>query len=139
MKKTCRSFLKVCPSVRQRGSTSDSGFLSSAEYSIWASTMKLSDDEAQPTLRESHFLSLDGDPPPQVSPLCHRPPRAPTDLPWPGALTMLRHVVPRRRAVPETRRHFPESCPCPSGGTGSTGPSPPTPSTTPSAASTSLK
>lgn len=59
-------------SVRQGGSTSG-GFLSSDEYSIWASTMKLSDDEAHPTLRDSHFLSLPSDLPPQVSPLCQQP------------------------------------------------------------------
>lgn len=52
--------------VRRGGSTSD-GFLSSTEYSVWASTMKLQEDEAHPTLKESHFVSLTTDQPPQVS------------------------------------------------------------------------
>ncbi|CAL8273236.1 unnamed protein product [Merluccius merluccius] len=45
--------LAVCPSSVQAD-----GFLSPAEYSLWASTMRLREDEAQPTLRPSHFLSL---------------------------------------------------------------------------------
>lgn len=37
-------------------------FLSDAEYSVWVSKMKLADDEAQPTLRQSSsFLSLPHD------------------------------------------------------------------------------
>lgn len=52
--------------VRQGSATSD-GFLSSTEYSMWASTMKLQEDEAHPTLKESHFMSLPNDLPPQVS------------------------------------------------------------------------
>lgn len=51
--------------VRQGSATSD-GFLSSAEYSLWASTMRLQEDEAHPTLRQSHFMSLPSDLPPQV-------------------------------------------------------------------------
>lgn len=76
----------MCLSVRQGGSTSD-GFLSSAEYSIWASSMKLSEDEAQPTLRDSQFLSLPSDPPPQVSPLCRQPLHAP--IGYPGRVLMM--------------------------------------------------
>ncbi|XP_060939393.1 Fanconi anemia group M protein [Limanda limanda] len=49
---------------RQSRTTSD-GFLSSAEYSLWASTMRLQDDEAHPTLKQSHFLSIPSDVPPQ--------------------------------------------------------------------------
>ncbi|KAM6968659.1 Fanconi anemia group M protein [Tautogolabrus adspersus] len=50
--------------IRQGSATSD-GFLSSTEYSLWASTMRLEDDEAHPTLKPSHFMSLPSDPPPQ--------------------------------------------------------------------------
>ncbi|XP_060919558.1 Fanconi anemia group M protein [Labrus mixtus] len=50
--------------MRQGSATSD-GFLSSTEYSLWASTMRLEDDEAHPTLKPSRFMSLPGDPPPQ--------------------------------------------------------------------------
>ncbi|XP_037603420.1 Fanconi anemia group M protein isoform X1 [Sebastes umbrosus] len=50
--------------MRQGSATSD-GFLSSTEYSLWASTMKLGDDEAHPTLKQSHFMSLPSDLPPQ--------------------------------------------------------------------------
>lgn len=52
--------------VRQGSAMSD-GFLSSDEYSLWASTMRLEEDEAHPTLRRSQFMSLPSDPPPQVS------------------------------------------------------------------------
>ncbi len=52
--------------VQQDSATSD-GFLSSTEYSLWASTMKLQEDEALPTLKQSRFLSLPSDAPPQVS------------------------------------------------------------------------
>lgn len=52
--------------VGQRGATSN-GFLSSTEYSLWESSMKLKEDEAHPTLKQSHFMSLPSDPPPQVS------------------------------------------------------------------------
>lgn len=41
------------------------GFLNSTEYSLWASTMKLKEDEAHPTLPPSHFLSLPIDLPDQ--------------------------------------------------------------------------
>lgn len=51
--------------VRQ-GSTTSDGFLSSTEYAFWASTMKLQEDEAHPTLKQSQFLSLPNDLPPQV-------------------------------------------------------------------------
>ncbi|TNN41827.1 Fanconi anemia group M protein [Liparis tanakae] len=44
--------------------TSD-GFLSSAEYSLWASTMRLEEGEAPPTLKRSRFMSLPSDDPPQ--------------------------------------------------------------------------
>lgn len=52
----------VCP-----GSAASDGFLSSAEYSLWASTMRLKDEEAHPTLKQSHFMSLPADVPPEVS------------------------------------------------------------------------
>ncbi|KAM9842931.1 Fanconi anemia group M protein [Aulostomus maculatus] len=42
-----------------------SGFLSSSEYSLWASSMKLQEDEAHPTLKQSHFMSLPHDASPQ--------------------------------------------------------------------------
>ncbi|XP_031436050.1 Fanconi anemia group M protein isoform X2 [Clupea harengus] len=41
------------------------GFLSPAEFSLWSSTMQLREDEPQPTLPQSHFLSLSADAPPQ--------------------------------------------------------------------------
>ncbi|XP_008283609.1 Fanconi anemia group M protein [Stegastes partitus] len=50
--------------IQQASATSD-GFLSSAEYSLWASTMRLEEHEAHPTLRQSHFVSIPSDPPPQ--------------------------------------------------------------------------
>ncbi|XP_023151440.2 Fanconi anemia group M protein [Amphiprion ocellaris] len=50
--------------IQQQSATSD-GFLSSAEYSLWVSTMKLEEHEAHPTLRQSHFMSIPSDPPPQ--------------------------------------------------------------------------
>ncbi|KAM9341532.1 Fanconi anemia group M protein [Symphorus nematophorus] len=50
--------------IRQGSATSD-GFLSSAEYSHWASTMRLEEDEAHPILKQSHFMSLPSDPSPQ--------------------------------------------------------------------------
>lgn len=52
--------------VRQGSATSD-GFLSSTEYSLWASTMRLEEDEAHPTLEKSHFMTLPTALPPQVS------------------------------------------------------------------------
>ncbi|XP_028293473.1 Fanconi anemia group M protein isoform X2 [Gouania willdenowi] len=42
---------------QQSRATSD-GFLSSTEYSLWASTMRLDEQEAQPTLKQSRFLSI---------------------------------------------------------------------------------
>ncbi|XP_068608350.1 Fanconi anemia group M protein [Brachionichthys hirsutus] len=50
--------------IQQKKAASD-GFLNTSEYSLWASTMKLQDDEAHPTLRRSHFMSLPSDAPPQ--------------------------------------------------------------------------
>ncbi|XP_029316966.1 Fanconi anemia group M protein isoform X2 [Cottoperca gobio] len=50
--------------IRQSNTTSD-GFLSSTEYSLWESTMKLEEDEAHPTLKPSHFMSIPSDLPPQ--------------------------------------------------------------------------
>ncbi|XP_022052530.2 Fanconi anemia group M protein isoform X2 [Acanthochromis polyacanthus] len=50
--------------IELQSATSD-GFLSSAEYSLWASTMKLEEHEAHPTLRQSHFMSIPSAPPPQ--------------------------------------------------------------------------
>ncbi|XP_030574196.1 Fanconi anemia group M protein [Archocentrus centrarchus] len=49
----------------QQGSSTSSWFLSSTEYSLWESTMKLEDTEAHPTLKPSHFLSIPSDPLPQ--------------------------------------------------------------------------
>ncbi|KAM3595007.1 uncharacterized protein V6R79_017061 [Siganus canaliculatus] len=46
-------------------STTSDGFLSSTEYSLWASTIRLRDDETHPTLKQSHFMSLCSDPPHQ--------------------------------------------------------------------------
>nr|XP_057947444.1 Fanconi anemia group M protein [Doryrhamphus excisus]XP_057947446.1 Fanconi anemia group M protein [Doryrhamphus excisus] len=48
----------------QEGAASG-GFLSSTEYSLWASSMRLAEDEAHPTLRQSHFVSLPCDEPAQ--------------------------------------------------------------------------
>ncbi|XP_044023685.1 Fanconi anemia group M protein [Siniperca chuatsi] len=48
-----------------QGSATSDGFLSSAEYSLWESTMRLQEDEAHPTLKQSHFMSLPSDRPPQ--------------------------------------------------------------------------
>ncbi|KAL2098685.1 hypothetical protein ACEWY4_005165 [Coilia grayii] len=41
------------------------GFLSPAEFSLWSSTMRLGEDEPQPTLPRPHFLSLSTDGSPQ--------------------------------------------------------------------------
>ncbi|XP_039897288.1 Fanconi anemia group M protein [Simochromis diagramma] len=49
----------------QQGSSTSNGFLSSTEYSLWESTMKLEDTEPHPTLKQSHFLSIPSDPLPQ--------------------------------------------------------------------------
>ncbi|KAM8917528.1 Fanconi anemia group M protein isoform 2-T2 [Spinachia spinachia] len=48
-----------------QGSGTSDGFLTSAEYSLWASTMKLEEDEAHPTLKPSQFMCLPNDPSPQ--------------------------------------------------------------------------
>lgn len=53
--------------VVRQGSAKSDGFLNSAEYSLWASTMRLQEDETHPTLKQSHFMSLPSDLPPQVS------------------------------------------------------------------------
>nr|XP_040055143.1 Fanconi anemia group M protein isoform X1 [Gasterosteus aculeatus aculeatus] len=50
--------------IRQ-GSTKSDGFLTSAEYSLWASTMRLEEDEAHPTLKPSRFMCLPDDASPQ--------------------------------------------------------------------------
>ncbi|XP_070776576.1 Fanconi anemia group M protein [Enoplosus armatus] len=50
--------------IRQ-GSAKFDGFLSSAEYSLWTSTMRLEEDESHPTLKQSHFMTLPSDLPPQ--------------------------------------------------------------------------
>ncbi|XP_037342518.2 Fanconi anemia group M protein [Pungitius pungitius] len=50
--------------IRQGSRTSD-GFLTSAEYSLWASTMRLEEDEAHPTLKPSRFMCLPNNPTPQ--------------------------------------------------------------------------
>ncbi|KAM6912243.1 Fanconi anemia group M protein [Xenentodon cancila] len=48
--------------IQQGGSTSD-GFLSSTEYAVWESTMKLDEHEVHPTLKTSYFMSIPSDPP----------------------------------------------------------------------------
>ncbi|XP_041828193.1 Fanconi anemia group M protein [Melanotaenia boesemani] len=58
--------------IQQRSTTSD-GFLSSTEYSLWASTMKLEEHEAHPVLRKSQFLSIPNDTTPQEEILKDRP------------------------------------------------------------------
>ncbi|XP_034714983.1 Fanconi anemia group M protein [Etheostoma cragini] len=50
--------------IWQGRATSD-GFLSSTEYNLWASTMRLDEREAHPTLKRSNFMTLPGDLPPQ--------------------------------------------------------------------------
>lgn len=47
-------------------STAPDGFLSSAEFSMWASTVRLREDEPHPVLKRSHFMSLPADLQPQV-------------------------------------------------------------------------
>lgn len=42
-------------------STAPDGFLSSAEFSVWASTMRLREDEAHPVLKQSQFMTLPAD------------------------------------------------------------------------------
>ncbi|KAM7375969.1 hypothetical protein PAMP_005723 [Pampus punctatissimus] len=58
----------------QQGGATCNGFLSSAEYSLWASSMRLQEDEAHPTLKQSHFVSLPGDLQPQDEVSKSRPP-----------------------------------------------------------------
>ncbi|XP_047193524.1 Fanconi anemia group M protein isoform X2 [Scophthalmus maximus] len=50
--------------IRQGRATRD-GFLCSTEYSLWASTMRLEENEAHPTLKQSNFMSIESDLPPQ--------------------------------------------------------------------------
>ncbi|XP_040916289.1 Fanconi anemia group M protein isoform X2 [Toxotes jaculatrix] len=57
-----------------QGSATSDGFLSSTEYSLWASTMRLEQDEAHPTLKQSHFVSIPSDLPPQEEVSENRPP-----------------------------------------------------------------
>ncbi|XP_071355094.1 Fanconi anemia group M protein isoform X2 [Trachinotus anak] len=57
-----------------QGSSTSDGFLSSTEYSLWASTMRLEEDEAHPTLKQSHFMSIPTDLPPQKEVSEIRPP-----------------------------------------------------------------
>lgn len=52
--------------VRQGSTATSDGFLNSTEYSMWASRMRLQEDEAHPTLPQSHFVSLPTYPPLQV-------------------------------------------------------------------------
>ncbi|XP_037833713.1 Fanconi anemia group M protein isoform X3 [Kryptolebias marmoratus] len=58
----------------QQGSRASDGFLSSTEYSLWASTMKLEEREAHPCLKPSRFLSIPGDPEHQEDVSRGRPP-----------------------------------------------------------------
>nr|XP_043903521.1 Fanconi anemia group M protein isoform X1 [Solea senegalensis] len=60
--------------IRQGRATSD-GFLSSAEYSTWASTLRLQEDDAHPTLKQSHFMSIPSEAPPQELNKSGRPSR----------------------------------------------------------------
>ncbi|XP_011488592.1 Fanconi anemia group M protein isoform X2 [Oryzias latipes] len=61
-------------SLIQHRSTASDGFLSSVEYSVWETTMKLGEHEAKPILKESHFLSIPSDPPPQENADKHKHP-----------------------------------------------------------------
>uniref|UniRef100_A0A8D3BDK8 ATP-dependent RNA helicase FANCM n=1 Tax=Scophthalmus maximus TaxID=52904 RepID=A0A8D3BDK8_SCOMX len=49
-----------------QGRSIQDGFLCSTEYSLWASTMRLEENEAHPTLKQSNFMSIESDLPPQV-------------------------------------------------------------------------
>ncbi|XP_058471939.1 Fanconi anemia group M protein isoform X4 [Solea solea] len=60
--------------IRQGRATSD-GFLSSADYSTWASTLRLQEDDAHPTLKQSHFMSIPSEAPPQELNKSGRPSR----------------------------------------------------------------
>ncbi|XP_055017031.1 Fanconi anemia group M protein isoform X2 [Boleophthalmus pectinirostris] len=48
-------------SLIQQATSVSNGFLNSTEYSVWASTMKLDEDEAHPILKPSRFLSFPTD------------------------------------------------------------------------------
>ncbi|KAM9354495.1 Fanconi anemia group M protein [Pholidichthys leucotaenia] len=58
----------------QHGSAASNGFLSSTEYSLWSSTMKLRENEVHPTLKRSQFVSIPSDPQPQEDVSRSRPP-----------------------------------------------------------------
>ncbi|KAM4541807.1 Fanconi anemia group M protein [Odontesthes bonariensis] len=58
----------------QQGRTTSDGFLSSTEYSVWASTMKLEEHEAQPTFKPSRFLSIPSHETPEEKKSKDRPP-----------------------------------------------------------------
>ncbi|XP_018619636.2 Fanconi anemia group M protein isoform X2 [Scleropages formosus] len=47
------------------GSVREDGFLTPSEFSLWASTMRLDEEEPQPTLGHSDFLSFKSDAPPK--------------------------------------------------------------------------
>lgn len=59
--KCCLSYVPV-----YQESTASDGFLSSAEFSEWASTVRLREDEPHPVLKQSQFVSLPDDLQPQV-------------------------------------------------------------------------
>ncbi|KAK7905064.1 hypothetical protein WMY93_017671 [Mugilogobius chulae] len=48
-------------SLFQQGTSVSDGFLTSSEYSVWASTMKLEENEPHPVLKRSHLLSFPTD------------------------------------------------------------------------------
>ncbi|KAL4613120.1 Fanconi anemia group M protein [Arapaima gigas] len=55
-----------CSSLGGRlDSVKEDGFLTPSEFSIWASTMRLGEEEPQPTLSHSYFLSIKSDAPPK--------------------------------------------------------------------------
>ncbi|XP_038134108.1 Fanconi anemia group M protein [Cyprinodon tularosa] len=58
----------------QQISPKSDGFLSGTEYSLWASTMKLTEDEPHPTLKPSHFMSIPSDSTPQEDNSRDKPP-----------------------------------------------------------------
>uniref|UniRef100_W5MZW2 ATP-dependent RNA helicase FANCM n=1 Tax=Lepisosteus oculatus TaxID=7918 RepID=W5MZW2_LEPOC len=57
------SYVSRCPASRAK----DGGLLSPEELSLWNSSLRLEEEEPQPTLPRSHFLSLKSEPP---SPEC---------------------------------------------------------------------
>lgn len=60
--------LSNCVPGGRRHTIKEDGFLSPAELSLWATTMRLGEAEPQPTLGHSHFLFTKSDSPVQVSP-----------------------------------------------------------------------